>query len=150
MYIAYAGCLLKCYDAGDMRFMQGIIGLFAKQVKRPEPELVTERLIDRVDQICRERRPRLHQNRREDGQAKVEQHEQVEYRQIMPGNPEHDAVATAESLAALNTVVMIFATQLIQLTATIGGRTNSHGQLLDRKSTRLNSSHSQISYAVFC
>src|SRR2546430_9945320 len=25
-----------------------------------------------------------------------------------------------------------------------------HGQSLDRKSTRLNSSHSQISYAVFC
>src|SRR2546430_17415206 len=25
-----------------------------------------------------------------------------------------------------------------------------HGQTLDRKSTRLNSSHSQISYAVFC
>src|SRR2546430_11355974 len=25
-----------------------------------------------------------------------------------------------------------------------------HGDLLDRKSTRLNSSHSQISYAVFC
>src|SRR2546430_7551519 len=31
-------------------------------------------------------------------------------------------------------------------------RTGSHrtGLLLDRKSTRLNSSHSQISYAVFC
>src|SRR2546427_4712352 len=27
---------------------------------------------------------------------------------------------------------------------------NSHEQYLDRKSTRLNSSHSQISYAVFC
>src|SRR2546430_3663314 len=25
-----------------------------------------------------------------------------------------------------------------------------HGETLDRKSTRLNSSHSQISYAVFC
>src|SRR2546430_5478564 len=34
----------------------------------------------------------------------------------------------------------------------LGGE-RSHGeraQLLDRKSTRLNSSHSQISYAVFC
>src|SRR6266478_8962638 len=29
-------------------------------------------------------------------------------------------------------------------------RTSSLGLLLDRKSTRLNSSHSQISYAVFC
>src|SRR2546430_6506818 len=26
----------------------------------------------------------------------------------------------------------------------------SHGWMVDRKSTRLNSSHSQISYAVFC
>src|SRR2546430_8682924 len=26
----------------------------------------------------------------------------------------------------------------------------AHGYVLDRKSTRLNSSHSQISYAVFC
>ena len=45
----------------------------------------------------------------------------------MPGYPKHNAVAAAESLAALNTVVMIFATQLIQLTATINGGTNSHG-----------------------
>src|SRR2546430_7559776 len=30
------------------------------------------------------------------------------------------------------------------------GWTNSYSQALDRKSTRLNSSHSQISYAVFC
>src|SRR5256886_13003336 len=29
-------------------------------------------------------------------------------------------------------------------------RTASHEQIEDRKSTRLNSSHSQISYAVFC
>src|SRR5688572_31481133 len=29
-------------------------------------------------------------------------------------------------------------------------RENSHGYPQDRKSTRLNSSHSQISYAVFC
>src|SRR3989475_4982577 len=28
--------------------------------------------------------------------------------------------------------------------------TGQEGKLLDRKSTRLNSSHSQISYAVFC
>src|SRR5688572_31123617 len=31
-----------------------------------------------------------------------------------------------------------------------GGRGKDHGQAEDRKSTRLNSSHSQISYAVFC
>src|SRR5688572_31581673 len=30
------------------------------------------------------------------------------------------------------------------------GITSIHGEDLDRKSTRLNSSHSQISYAVFC
>src|SRR2546427_7286090 len=29
-------------------------------------------------------------------------------------------------------------------------RSEAHGQRTDRKSTRLNSSHSQISYAVFC
>src|SRR2546430_6138735 len=31
-----------------------------------------------------------------------------------------------------------------------GGAMQGIGQALDRKSTRLNSSHSQISYAVFC
>src|SRR2546430_10279479 len=30
------------------------------------------------------------------------------------------------------------------------GRSSGEGATLDRKSTRLNSSHSQISYAVFC
>src|SRR5256886_4335125 len=33
---------------------------------------------------------------------------------------------------------------------TIAGRRQNRRYLLDRKSTRLNSSHSQISYAVFC
>src|SRR2546430_11698476 len=32
----------------------------------------------------------------------------------------------------------------------LGGRIVAARQALDRKSTRLNSSHSQISYAVFC
>src|SRR2546430_10936433 len=41
------------------------------------------------------------------------------------------------------------ATQIISTIA--GGGTNSPGSgFADRKSTRLNSSHSQISYAVFC
>src|SRR2546430_7883171 len=31
-----------------------------------------------------------------------------------------------------------------------GGETSGDPQVIDRKSTRLNSSHSQISYAVFC
>src|SRR5690606_42150435 len=31
-----------------------------------------------------------------------------------------------------------------------GPTTNAYGSLLDRKSTRLNSSHVKISYAVFC
>src|SRR2546430_8620210 len=34
--------------------------------------------------------------------------------------------------------------------ATSGGRRDERGARTDRKSTRLNSSHSQISYAVFC
>src|SRR5438034_11244544 len=50
----------------------------------------------------------------------------------------------------------------VALGAPIGGRfflsgapvpvstTNAAGQLIDRKSTRLNSSHTVISYAVFC
>src|SRR5690606_40272377 len=32
----------------------------------------------------------------------------------------------------------------------ISGRTSYHGDRADRKSTRLNSSHVKISYAVFC
>src|SRR2546430_5786203 len=32
----------------------------------------------------------------------------------------------------------------------VGARSNERGSTIDRKSTRLNSSHSQISYAVFC
>src|SRR5256886_6174425 len=32
----------------------------------------------------------------------------------------------------------------------MGGKAGSGGLYIDRKSTRLNSSHSQISYAVFC
>src|SRR2546427_3417112 len=34
--------------------------------------------------------------------------------------------------------------------AVVAARLSSQGGSLDRKSTRLNSSHSQISYAVFC
>src|SRR2546430_5334946 len=32
----------------------------------------------------------------------------------------------------------------------VGSAQQNHGSVRDRKSTRLNSSHSQISYAVFC
>src|SRR2546427_7466786 len=47
----------------------------------------------------------------------------------------------------------LFAQSVIRIVA--GGRVSGYGRLLrsddgDRKSTRLNSSHSQISYAVFC
>ena len=80
---------------------------------------MTERLIDRIDQTCWKRRAGLHQNRCKDGETEIEQHEKVEQGQIMPGYPKHDAVAAAESLAALNTVVMVFASKLIQLTAAI-------------------------------
>src|SRR5688572_31357334 len=37
-----------------------------------------------------------------------------------------------------------------RLAAIVGTNLNHDGIILDRKSTRLNSSHSQISYAVFC
>src|SRR5688572_31909592 len=37
-----------------------------------------------------------------------------------------------------------------EIAAEIVGSTNTETALTDRKSTRLNSSHSQISYAVFC
>src|SRR5688572_32121686 len=37
-----------------------------------------------------------------------------------------------------------------QSSNTVGNKTNLFCKILDRKSTRLNSSHSQISYAVFC
>src|SRR5690606_41630117 len=42
--------------------------------------------------------------------------------------------------------------QLTQVVEDLGGSAPSHGggQGLDRKSTRLNSSHVKISYAVFC
>src|SRR5690349_22573218 len=37
-----------------------------------------------------------------------------------------------------------------EFTALSGGPAGSHGGASDRKSTRLNSSHVEISYAVFC
>src|SRR2546427_5370018 len=39
---------------------------------------------------------------------------------------------------------------LILVPSGLGGRHNAFDHTQDRKSTRLNSSHSQISYAVFC
>src|SRR2546427_9004836 len=39
---------------------------------------------------------------------------------------------------------------LLQIDPTIYEANQQRAQALDRKSTRLNSSHSQISYAVFC
>src|SRR5688572_32508858 len=54
--------------------------------------------------------------------------------------------------------VHTYAWQLREVTTYVGvsspekrcGKTTLLGVLIDRKSTRLNSSHSQISYAVFC
>src|SRR2546430_6887406 len=51
------------------------------------------------------------------------------------GPPQRAAPAGSDSLA--------------RETARVGGRERHHA-VVDRKSTRLNSSHSQISYAVFC
>src|SRR2546430_11355973 len=69
---------------------------------------------------------------------------------VLPEPGYHDAlrVATRET----GTLLIIDETHTI--CAGPGGYTAAHGLdpdvLTDRKSTRLNSSHSQISYAVFC
>src|SRR2546430_6905761 len=47
-------------------------------------------------------------------------------------------------------VVLRLLPALSQLVGVAGQRSHQRLELLDRKSTRLNSSHSQISYAVFC
>src|SRR2546427_12090531 len=44
----------------------------------------------------------------------------------------------------------VFKTVGRDLTLDLEGSLTPDGRLIDRKSTRLNSSHSQISYAVFC
>src|SRR2546430_12877870 len=48
--------------------------------------------------------------------------------------------------ARLHLIFKRYITRLIELSRTI----QRNGRPADRKSTRLNSSHSQISYAVFC
>src|SRR2546430_11439389 len=61
----------------------------------------------------------------------------------------------AEHPAAFASGVLIEIDHFLDVAATLGDdlphfRGHDATQFLDRKSTRLNSSHSQISYAVFC
>src|SRR5256886_13732314 len=63
-----------------------------------------------------------------------------------PGDDLHDAVGQAQ-----REVVVIRdhdGADVLAIPPTFDGTSRAHPQ--DRKSTRLNSSHSQISYAVFC
>src|SRR2546430_15429476 len=62
----------------------------------------------------------------------------------------HDALPIFEQAAALHAQAgrAYDHARCLQLAATL--RRAAGDQLQDRKSTRLNSSHSQISYAVFC
>src|SRR5690625_1771762 len=54
-------------------------------------------------------------------------------------------------LCRANKIVFVDAQQCVELADVGYGRlANTHGTNLDRKSTRLNSSHVAISYAVFC
>src|SRR2546427_8996013 len=59
-----------------------------------------------------------------------------------------DLVATAADLLAISQGLPKPLTQLFP--QQVGGVLDGLSGELDRKSTRLNSSHSQISYAVFC
>src|SRR2546430_9110861 len=59
-----------------------------------------------------------------------------------PRDPAHGDVAT--------NLALTLAKSLRQKPRTVAERLLATLQLPDRKSTRLNSSHSQISYAVFC
>src|SRR2546430_13556651 len=64
----------------------------------------------------------------------------------------HDALPICQSRAALGRCLLVRRIEQQQDLATLRGHVRQRiADLLgDRKSTRLNSSHSQISYAVFC
>src|SRR2546427_7141505 len=65
----------------------------------------------------------------------------------------HDALPISEAHAAVDVVAAVDRVGLEEAGDRRGGRdrdADRHVTELDRKSTRLNSSHSQISYAVFC
>src|SRR5256886_9393141 len=59
----------------------------------------------------------------------------------------HPLLGSKEGIAHLATAVLDPADTAI---VPVPGYAVYHGGTVDRKSTRLNSSHSQISYAVFC
>src|SRR3712207_8690149 len=59
-------------------------------------------------------------------------------------------VATRLSELLGKEVKFVAATRGAELEATVNSLKNGEIMMLDRKSTRLNSSHANISYAVFC
>src|SRR5688572_32515139 len=60
------------------------------------------------------------------------------------------AVELVAALGARQAVAEFFVEAVFEAFDAVGIRAGQDGHELDRKSTRLNSSHSQISYAVFC
>src|SRR2546427_6065546 len=68
---------------------------------------------------------------------------------ISRGDPEEEAMRTPVMLGVLAALVFVSGPARTA-TGEVRGGTIRIGMDADRKSTRLNSSHSQISYAVFC
>src|SRR3989475_5207096 len=66
------------------------------------------------------------------------------------GSPTRPLAATATPWPGLSSASPVFALEASEPTATVPSSTAAAVLPADRKSTRLNSSHSQISYAVFC
>src|SRR2546430_3565461 len=66
------------------------------------------------------------------------------------GDPPEPHDGVAESLAVALDLVLAPLGEGQPETTRVGARANERRKHEDRKSTRLNSSHSQISYAVFC
>src|SRR5256885_10533402 len=64
----------------------------------------------------------------------------------------HDALPICETISGLQTAKLLFDERLVLQKAVEhnAGKADVHAALPDRKSTRLNSSHLVISYAVFC
>src|SRR5688572_32503987 len=69
------------------------------------------------------------------------------------GNPNWVATEPREAFFLLGQFAITESKRVLDLPPGVGGMPKApgvSGRLEDRKSTRLNSSHSQISYAVFC
>src|SRR2546427_6690897 len=74
------------------------------------------------------------------------------YDAVLSRLPEPTAIALGQTALRLLPFDRLPAFRLddSRLAVTLGGARLPNPVILDRKSTRLNSSHSQISYAVFC